>query len=114
VIQINFRSFDPQRAAEIANAVAEAYFIEQMEAKAQATRRAGIWLQDRIKELRDQASAAEQAVVDFKTKNNIVSTGEVSGRLMVSSSLPSLPPSSRVPARRRPRRVPSLTGSKPS
>ena len=32
-------------------------------------------VQDRIKELRDQVSAAERAVVDFKTKNEIVSTG---------------------------------------
>lgn len=75
VIQIGFRSFDPERAAEIANAVADAYIVDQLEAKYQATRRAGAWLQDRIKELRDQVSAAERAVVDFKTKNEIVSTG---------------------------------------
>ena len=46
-----------------------------MNAKYQATQRASAWLQDRIRELRDQASAAERAVVKFKTKNNIVTTG---------------------------------------
>jgi succinoglycan biosynthesis transport protein ExoP len=75
VIQIGFRSFDAERAAEIANAVADAYILDQLEAKYQATRRASAWLQDRIKELRDQVSASERAVVDFKTKNEIVSTG---------------------------------------
>lgn len=75
VIQIGFRSHNAERAAQIANAVAEAYITDQLEAKYQATRRASVWLQDRIKELRDQVSETEQAVVEFKTKNNIVSTG---------------------------------------
>jgi polysaccharide biosynthesis transport protein len=82
VIQVNFRSFDPERAAEIANAVAEAYIDDQLEAKYQATRRASVWLQDRIKELREQVSTAERAVVDFKTQNNIVSTGGTDKRLV--------------------------------
>ena len=43
VIQIGFRSFDPERAAEIANAVADAYIVDQLEAKYQATRRASAW-----------------------------------------------------------------------
>src|SRR5664280_1451786 len=75
VIQINFRSYDPEHAAQIANAIADAYIVDQLEAKYQATRRASVWLQDRIKELREQVSTAERAVVEFKTKNNIVSTG---------------------------------------
>jgi polysaccharide biosynthesis transport protein len=82
VIQINFRSYDAERAGQIANAVADAYVTDQLEAKYQATRRASVWLQDRIKELRDQVSAAERAVVDFKTQNNIVSTGGSDKRLL--------------------------------
>ena len=75
VIQIRFQSYNAEHAAKIANEVAEAYIVDQLEAKYQATKRASVWLQDRIKELRDQVSAAERAVVEFKTKNNIVSTG---------------------------------------
>ena len=82
VIQIGFRAYDPDRAAQITNAVADAYITDQLEAKYQATRRASVWLQDRIKELRDQVSAAERAVVDFKTQNNIVSTGGSDKRLL--------------------------------
>jgi len=87
LIQISFRSRDPDRAAQIANAVAEAYIVDQLEAKYQATRRASVWLQDRIKELRDQASAAERAVVEFKEKNNIVNTGGSNGRLVSEQQL---------------------------
>lgn len=82
VIQISFWAYSAERAAQIANAVADAYIADQLEAKYQATRRASVWLQDRIRELRDQVSAAERAVVDFKTQNNIVSTGGPDKRLL--------------------------------
>src|SRR6185437_2124264 len=75
VIEIGFRSTDPERAAQIANAVADAYIDDQLESKFQAARRAGVWLQDRLRELREQASAAEGAVVAFKNSNNMVDAG---------------------------------------
>ncbi|MGY3508923.1 polysaccharide biosynthesis tyrosine autokinase [Bradyrhizobium lupini] len=84
VMEIGFTSTDPEKAARIANAIADAYVVDQLEAKYQATRRASVWLQDRIKELRTQASAAQRAVVDFKTANNIVDAG---GRLMNEQQL---------------------------
>jgi succinoglycan biosynthesis transport protein ExoP len=87
IIEISFKSSNPDRAAQIANALAEAYIIDQLEAKYKATRRASTWLQDRIRELRQQASTAERAVVDFKTKNNIVDAG---GRLMDEQQLAEL------------------------
>ena len=40
VIEINYRSLNPDRAAQIANAVADAYVVDQLDAKFQATRRA--------------------------------------------------------------------------
>jgi succinoglycan biosynthesis transport protein ExoP len=84
IMEISFRSYDADKAARIANAIAEAYIVDQLDAKYQATRRASLWLQDRIQELRSQASAAEQAVVDFKQNNNIVDAG---GRLMNEQKL---------------------------
>lgn len=84
VIEIRFRSLDAGRAAQIANAVADSYIVDQLDAKYQATQRASVWLQDRMRELRDQASTAERAVVDYKTRNNIVDAG---GRLMSDQQL---------------------------
>lgn len=84
VMEIGFTSSDPQQASRIANAIADAYIVDQLEAKYQATRRASVWLQDRIKELRMQTSAAQRSVVDFKQTNNIVDTG---GRLMNEQQL---------------------------
>ncbi|WP_342733660.1 polysaccharide biosynthesis tyrosine autokinase [Bradyrhizobium sp. B117] len=84
VIEISFRSLSPERAARIANAVADAYIVDTLESKYQASRRAAVWLQDRLKELRSQASAAERAVADYKAQNNIVDAG---GRLLSEQQL---------------------------
>jgi succinoglycan biosynthesis transport protein ExoP len=84
VITISFRSLNADRAAQIANAIVDSYVNDQFEAKYQTTRRAGVWLQERIRELQHQASSAEEAVVAFKEKNNIVETG---GRLTTEQQL---------------------------
>jgi len=86
-IEIDFESLSPDRAAQIANAIADAYVVDALEAKYQITRRAAVWLQDRLKELREQSSEAERAVVAYKTKNNIVDTG---GTLMNEQQLAEL------------------------
>jgi len=87
VINIDYESLSPERAAQIANAIADAYVVDALEAKYQSTKRAAIWLQDRLKELRAQATAADRAEVDFKAKNNIVDTG---GRLLNEQQLAEL------------------------
>jgi polysaccharide biosynthesis transport protein len=86
-VDIEYKSLKPDRAAQVANAVADAYVVEGLESKFETTRRAAAWLQERLKELREQASMAERAVVDYKAKNNIVDTG---GRLMNEQQLAEL------------------------
>jgi polysaccharide biosynthesis transport protein len=75
VLDIGYTSLDPNRSASIANGIADAYIVDQLESKYQATRRASGWLQDRIKELRQQASDADRAVLDYKERNHIVAVG---------------------------------------
>jgi exopolysaccharide transport family protein len=70
--QISFTSLDKDKAATIANAIADAYIEDQLQAKFEATRRASAWLEQRIGELRQQASDAYRAVQDFKAQNNII------------------------------------------
>jgi polysaccharide biosynthesis transport protein len=87
VLDIGYAAPTAPQAAAIANAIADAYITDQLESKYQATRRASSWLQDRIKELRTQASAADIAVLEYKETNNIVDLGGASptsagGRLL--------------------------------
>ena len=70
--QITYTSPDRDKAARIANAFADAYIEDQIQAKFEATRRASVWLEQRIGELRKQASDAYREVQDFKSQNNII------------------------------------------
>ena len=75
VIEIGFKASSPERAAEIANAVAEAFITDQLNNKLAANRAATAWLESRLHELGKQATNAEQDANLFKLKHNIVSAG---------------------------------------
>jgi polysaccharide biosynthesis transport protein len=75
VIEISFNSSNAKRAAEIANAIATAYIADQLNAKFEANRSATNWLQERLRDLGEQALTAERAVSAYKSQNNIVSSG---------------------------------------
>ena len=75
VIEIMFQSTNPDRAAEITNAVADAFILDQGDARYRAIGKATAWMRDRMDELRPQVLAAEHAVVEYKTRNNIVDSG---------------------------------------
>ena len=75
IIEISFNSSNANRAAEITNAIANAYIADQLNAKFEANSRATSWLQERLSNLGDQALEAERAVSAFKSQNNVVSSG---------------------------------------
>ena len=72
---MRFKSHNAERAAQIANAIVDAYLDYQLQVKFEATHRANLWLHDRLSDLAKQSAAADQAVSDFMAKHNIVSTG---------------------------------------
>ena len=83
VIEIAFRSLNPSVPRRSPMRLRTHTSSISWRPNTRPHKRASVWLQDRIRELRDQASAAERAVVEFKTKNNIVTTAaENGGRLM--------------------------------
>jgi len=71
LVDINISSESPRKAAVIANAVAEGYFEEQVRAKSEATRIASSWLNGQIDGLKSRVVAAEKAVEDFRSANNL-------------------------------------------
>ncbi len=75
VIQVDFTSPSAAKSAQVVNAISDAFMVNELESRYQATKRASRWLQDRIKELREQASEAEREVQKFRAANNIVDTG---------------------------------------
>jgi exopolysaccharide transport family protein len=71
LVDIAVSSESPQKAATIANAVADAYFEEQVRAKYDATRIAAKWLGGQIDALKNRVVTSEQAVADYRSANNL-------------------------------------------
>jgi polysaccharide biosynthesis transport protein len=78
-LNISYTAHSPLAAAKIANAIADAYISDQLEAKRLTASQASAWLQDRINELKAQVTSADRAVLAFKEKNNIVDFGGTNG-----------------------------------
>lgn len=74
VMEINVNSLDPVKAARISNAVADAYLVEQLEARYDAARRASDWLSERLAGLRDQLQESERKVAEYRTRFGIIDT----------------------------------------
>src|ERR1051326_1494231 len=71
VVAIEFASADPELAATIANAVAEAFISAHRAAKQEETRAAGRWLAGEIENLRRKVAEAEARAEEFRSKSNL-------------------------------------------
>ena len=69
-INISFTSLDPQDAARIANATADAFVREQIETKAEAAKQGGHWLEVRLGELRAQMNEAMAQAQAFRSRHD--------------------------------------------
>jgi succinoglycan biosynthesis transport protein ExoP len=66
ILSISATSVDPERAARLANAVADSYVVEKLDARFEAAKRGSAWLSDRLVDLRKQLRDSEEAVADFR------------------------------------------------
>jgi polysaccharide biosynthesis transport protein len=81
LLGISMTSVDPARAAKLANAVADAYVVEKLDARFDAAKRASTWLTDRLVDLRKQLHDSEEAVAKFRADHGLIqssSTGSLS------------------------------------
>jgi capsular exopolysaccharide synthesis family protein len=75
VLNISITWDDPVRAAQLANAVADAYAVDQLDARLESAKRASGWLSDRLAELRKQLRDAEEAVANFRKEHGLTRSG---------------------------------------
>lgn len=71
LISVAVRSTDPQLAADLANAVANAHVTRRAQLSLSDTAEASGWLAEEIERLRVTVTAAETAVADFKVNNDL-------------------------------------------
>ncbi|MEA2736877.1 MAG: polysaccharide biosynthesis transport protein [Acetobacteraceae bacterium] len=74
ILELSVVSRDPVMSARLANALIDAFVDYGLDAKGANTRRASVWLQQRIAELQQQATSADRAVQVFKAQAGIVDT----------------------------------------
>ena len=66
---------DPIRAGQLANAVADAYVVDQLDARLESAKRASGWLSDRLAELRRQLRDSEETVAKFRQEHGLTRSG---------------------------------------
>jgi uncharacterized protein involved in exopolysaccharide biosynthesis/Mrp family chromosome partitioning ATPase len=74
VVDVEVWSYDPAKAAMLANAIANAYLAESKSSQATAARRATTDLSGRLKELQQRLRNAENVLAVYKAQNNFVGT----------------------------------------
>lgn len=77
LVKIQYSSQDPQMAADVANAFADAYINSHLEAKLEVTQKASAWLSGRLGDLRETLRESEQQLQLFREREQLVNTGDV-------------------------------------
>jgi len=72
VLSVSVTSVDPVRAAAVANAIANGYVVEKLDARFEAAKNASAWLSDRLTELRKQLRDSEEAVAQFRADHGLI------------------------------------------
>lgn len=76
VINITYKSGEPQFAAVIANAFAQAYIDTNVELRVDPAKQYAGWFDQRTKGLRDQLEAAQARLSQFQRENGIINADE--------------------------------------
>ena len=75
IVTITFDSPDPVLAARVANAHAETYIKNDLDARFEMGSGARSWLRERLVELKDQLTASEKALQAFRESKGLVDIG---------------------------------------
>jgi exopolysaccharide transport family protein len=75
ILAISVTSVDRERAGKLANAVADAFIVEKLDARFEAAKKASAWLSDRLGELRQQLRDSEEAAARFRAEHGLVQSG---------------------------------------
>lgn len=76
VININYTGTDPDFAAAVANAFAQAYINVNLDLRVAPARQYAAFFEDQTKAAREKLEKAQQALSDYQQKNGITSTDE--------------------------------------
>lgn len=84
VLTVSFVAPSGEIAAKIANAIADRYLLDQLEARYEAAQRASEWLEQRLDDLQRKSLAADLEVQRYRAENGLLTSG---GQLMSDQQL---------------------------
>jgi uncharacterized protein involved in exopolysaccharide biosynthesis/Mrp family chromosome partitioning ATPase len=70
VLELSYNAKNPKLAAEVVNALADAYVQDKIDGRAESARRSGLWLEARIEEIRRLMNEAALDVQEFKARRD--------------------------------------------
>jgi capsular exopolysaccharide synthesis family protein len=74
VINVTFSSLDPELAARVANEVPEAYIVDKLEARFEATEKANAWLMAQLQDLEAKVLESERAVEIYRDQHGLAAS----------------------------------------
>lgn len=84
VISVQATANNGEKAARIANTLADLYVVERLETSLEETKRANEWLAQRLEGLQRDVVAAEQAAENFRNRHELARRGTGQGGLTVT------------------------------
>ena len=87
IVKLLVEDFDPNRAARIANGVAQAYIDQTLEGRIATTRNASKWLDERVDEFGTRLEESERALYEFHKRNMLVSVSLEDRKNMTTATL---------------------------
>ncbi len=117
LVKVNYDSPSPVFSQRAANAIIESFVSQNLERRFDSTSYAKNYLEDRLQELKLKLEDSERKLVAFAQKEQIVSSGDVSGANLTEQNLGSLNAAyakakeDRIRAESRWQQAPSLRGT---
>lgn len=74
LVDINVTSEIPEKAAKIANAIADSYFYEQVHSRYDTQKIAAAWFNEQIEKLKSEVLASDKAVQEFRATHNLTAS----------------------------------------
>jgi capsular exopolysaccharide synthesis family protein len=79
LVNLHFRAYDPQVAADAVNMLAQLYIEQSLELRYTTSTEATGWLSDRLREQQAKVEAAEKALQEYREREGLVNQEEKQG-----------------------------------
>ena len=85
VVEVHFQNQDPALAANVANAIVDAYLDRDLRSRYEGTTRVSNWLTNQLATVKRQVEDAQKSLTDYQRQNNLLSLDAEGGSLLTDS-----------------------------